>query len=120
MDQEGALSMRRFAIAVIATAALMLPAAVVAQDESPEASMGPIGVTTFDVCLAISGPVIELTPEALTQGITDGTFVIEGMSTACEGDTMADPGASEEPMDDLASEEPMDPAASPEAAESDG
>lgn len=109
--------MKRFVIAALATAALMIPAGAVAQDESPEASMGPIGVTTFDVCLAISGPVIQLTPEALTQGITDGTFVIEGMSSECENDMMADPGASEEPLDEAAMAEDE---SSPEAAESDG
>ncbi len=112
--------MKRSLIVALATAALMLPAGVLAQDESPEASMGPIGVTTFDVCLAISGPVIELTPEALTQGISDGTFVIEGMSSDCETGMMDGASASEEPMDDMASEEPMDAEASPEAAASDG
>lgn len=103
--------MKRLAIAAVAAAALLVPAGAVAQDESPEASMGPIGVTTFDVCLAISGPVIQLTPEALTQGISDGTFVIEGMSSDCEVAPMDDASASAEPMDDMAS---------PEAAESDG
>lgn len=125
--------MKRFVIAALATAALMVPASVMAQDESPEASMapdasmgteasmGPIGMDTFDVCLSISGPVIEMTPEALTQGISDGTFVIEGMSSDCEAAPMDDATASEEPMDEAtASEEPMDDMASAEPAESDG
>jgi hypothetical protein len=86
---------------------LAFPAVSVAQDESPAAegspgpaespaaSMGLLGVDTFDVCLAITGPVIELTPEALTQGISDGTFVIEGLSDQCETGLMA---PSEPPM----------------------
>ena len=52
-------------------------------------SPAPIGVDTMDVCLSITGPVIELTPEALTQGIIDGTFVINGLSDACEPSTGA-------------------------------
>ena len=49
----------------------------------------------MDVCLSITGPVILLTPEALTQGITDGTFVIKvGLSDACEPVTAASPAAS--------------------------
>jgi hypothetical protein len=103
--------MKRSVIAALAAAALLVPAGVVAQDESPEASMAPIGVTTFDVCLAISGPVIQLTPEALTQGISDGTFVIEGMSSDCENGLMGEASASDAPME---------AAESPEAVESDG
>jgi len=92
--------MRRFATITLATAllvALLVPSAAVAQEGSPEPTMVPIGVTTFDVCLAISGPVIQLTPEALTEGISDGTFVIEGLSDDCETGLMA---PSESPMPD--------------------
>jgi len=93
--------MKRLLASIVFAGALLVPAAAVAQDESPaaspEESMAPIGVDTFDVCLAISGPVIQLTPEALTQGISDGTFVIEGLSDQCETGLMA-PSAS--PMSD--------------------
>jgi hypothetical protein len=93
--------MKRLISTLLLAGALLVPAAAVAQDESPaaspEESMAPIGVDTFDVCLAISGPVIQLTPEALTQGISDGTFVIEGLSDQCETGLMA-PSAS--PMSD--------------------
>jgi hypothetical protein len=109
--------MKRVLTATLLAGALLVPAAVMAQDESPEASMAPLGVTTFDVCLAITGPVIELTPEALTQGISDGTFVIEGMSDACETGLMS-PGAS--PMasmaPDMASMAPEGAASSPMAS----
>jgi hypothetical protein len=93
--------MKRRVVITMLVGMLALPAVSVAQDaspaaeESPTASMGPIGVDTFDVCLAISGPVIQLTPEALTQGIADGTFVIEGLSDQCETGLMA---PSEPPM----------------------
>jgi len=103
--------MTRLVVTALLAGALLVPAAAVAQDESPAASMAPIGVTTFDVCLAISGPVIQLTPEALTQGIADGTFVIEGLSDQCEtglmapGESpMADEGMGEEPAESMAPE----------------
>jgi hypothetical protein len=101
------MDMKRLVATALIAGAFLVPTTVVAQDASPEASMGPIGVTTFDVCLAISGPVIQITPEALTQGITDGTFVIEGLSNACESGLMA---PEESPMAD----------ASMDAGETDG
>ncbi|MGI9579224.1 MAG: hypothetical protein ACR2OH_13565, partial [Microthrixaceae bacterium] len=73
------VSVKRIALAGTLLALLVAPASVAAQEDA-DASAAPIGVTTFDVCLAIAGPVIQLTPEALTEGITDGTFVIEGLS----------------------------------------
>ena len=94
--------MRRLMTTALLAGALLVPASALAQDESPAASMAPLGVTTFDVCLAISGPVIQLTPEALTQGIADGTFVIEGLSDQCETGLMA---PSEPPMADESSSE---------------
>jgi hypothetical protein len=61
----------------------------------------------------ISGPVIEMTAESLTQGITDGTFTINGLSTACEmSGAEASPGMS--PAAEAASPA-MSPAASPAA-----
>jgi hypothetical protein len=87
--------MTRLAVTALLACALLVPAVAVAQDESPAPSPPLIGVDTFDVCLAIRGPVIQLTPEALTQGISDGTFVIEGLSDDCETGSMA---ASPSPM----------------------
>jgi hypothetical protein len=115
--QRKEAKMKRALATTLLAGALLVPAAVLAQDESPAASMAPtgespaasmapLGVTTFDVCLAITGPVIELTPEALTQGIADGTFVIEGMSDACETG-VASPMASSAPDTSMAPEEPM-------------
>ena len=121
--------MKRLVFAVLTMAVLVLPLAVSAQSPSPAAVESPpvaaesplpatsepplIGVDTMDVCLAITGPVIELTPEALTQGIIDGTFVIEGLSTECE---VAGPMAS--PMDGVEpGASPMVPEASPMAPE---
>ena len=97
--------MKRLALAVLAAAALV-PAASSAQSPDPAAtpmvgaspapmaSQAPIGVDTMDVCLSITGPVTFLTPEALTQGIADGTFVINGLSDACEPTAGASPAAS--------------------------
>ena len=97
--------MKRLALAVLVAAALV-PATSSAQSPDPAASpmagastapmasQAPIGVDTMDVCLSITGPVILLTPESLTQGITDGTFVINGLSDACEPMAVASPGAS--------------------------
>lgn len=110
--------MKRLAVTAFLSAALLVPVAAVAQSPSPEMGASPmpaasepplIGVDTMDVCLAITGPVIELTPEALTQGISDGTFVIEGLSTECEtAGTEADASPmAEEPMTSPAAEEPM-------------
>jgi hypothetical protein len=75
-------TMRRLA-ALILTGAMVIPVAANAQSPDPDASPPIVGVDTMDVCLSITGPVIELTPEALTQGIIDGTFVINGLSTGC-------------------------------------
>jgi hypothetical protein len=70
-----------------------------------------VGVDTMEVCLSITGPVTLLTAESLTQGIIDGTFVIEGLSDACE--PMGD-GAVESAAPAPASVTPMaSPAASP-------
>jgi hypothetical protein len=116
--------MKRLALAVLAAVALV-PAASSAQSPEPDASpmvaasavpmasQGPIGVDTMDVCLSITGPVILLTPEALTQGISDGTFVINGLSDACEPVAGASPGAS--PMA-VPAESPAAPMASPAAS----
>jgi hypothetical protein len=102
---------RRLILALVA--ALVLPTAALAQSASPAASPGMVGVDTFDVCLSISGPVIEMTAESLTQGITDGTFTINGLSTACEmSGAEASPGMS--PAAEAASPA-MSPAASPAA-----
>ena len=102
--------MTRLAVTALLACALLVPASVLAQDESPEASMPLIGVTTFDVCLAISGPVIQLTPEALTQGISDGTFVIEGFSDQCETGLMA---PSTSPMADESTGDAADASMAP-------
>jgi hypothetical protein len=104
--QRKEAKMKRALATTLLVGALLVPAVVLAQDESPAASMAPLGVTTFDICLAITGPVIELTPEALTQGIADGTFVIEGMSDACETG-VASPMASSAADASMAPEEPM-------------
>ena len=97
--------MKRLALAVLLAAALV-PAASNAQSPepgaspmvgaspAPMASQALVGVDTMDVCLSITGPVILLTPEALTQGISDGTFVINGLSEACEPMAVASPAAS--------------------------
>jgi hypothetical protein len=61
-----------------------MPGAASAQSPSPAASPVMVGVDTMHVCLAIRGPVVLLTPEVLTQGINDGTFVIEGLSEDCD------------------------------------
>jgi hypothetical protein len=95
--------MRRLAVLALAATALALPGAASAQSPSPAASPVMVGVDTMHVCLAIRGPVVLLTPEVLTQGITDGTFVIEGLSEDCDTGTTASP----EPM--------ASPAASPAA-----
>jgi hypothetical protein len=94
--------MIRLAVTALLACALLVPAVAIAQDESPAPSQPLVGVDTFDVCLAIRGPVIQLTPEALTQGISDGTFVIEGLSDQCETGLMApspSPLADAEPME---------------------
>jgi uncharacterized cupredoxin-like copper-binding protein len=74
--------MRRFAMLIL-VGAMIVPGAANAQSPGAEASPPVVGVDTMDVCLSITGPVIELTPEALTQGISDGTIVINGLSTGC-------------------------------------
>ena len=98
-------------------AAMVLPTAALAQSPSPAASPAMVGTDTFDVCLSISGPVIEMTAESLTQGITDGTFTINGLSTACE---MAGAEASPEmsPATGAAASPATSPAASPAASPS--
>jgi hypothetical protein len=103
--------MTRLAVTALLACALLVPATAIAQDESPAPSPQLLGVDTFDVCLAIRGPVIQLTPEALTQGISDGTFVIEGLSDQCETGTMA---ASPSPMADAGAA--ASPVASPAAS----
>ena len=104
--------MKRLALTTALAAALLEPAAAIAQSPdpaaspapmtspAPAASQAPLGVDTMDVCLSITGPVVLLTAESLTQGIIDGTFVINGLSEACEP---------------LAAESPAAPAASPAA-----
>ena len=74
--------MRRLATLIL-MGAMIVPGAANAQSPDAEGSPPMVGVDTMDVCLSITGPVIELTPEALTQGIIDGTFVINGLSTGC-------------------------------------
>jgi uncharacterized cupredoxin-like copper-binding protein len=73
--------MRRLAMLIL-VGAMMVSGAANAQSPGTEASPPVVGVDTM-VCLSITGPVIELTPEALTQGISDGTIVINGLSTGC-------------------------------------
>ena len=76
--------MRRVA-ALIVAGALMVPTVALAQSQAPAASPAPVvGYDTMDVCLSITGPVVRLTAESLTQGIQDGTFTINGLSTDCE------------------------------------
>ncbi len=48
----------------------------------------------MDVCLSITGPVVPLTQETLTQGIIDGTFVINGLGTGCGTEEMPSPVAA--------------------------
>jgi hypothetical protein len=88
--------MKRRILAAAVTAALLVPMMASAQSESPVPGSEPplLGVDTMDVCLAITGPVTLLTAESLTQGIIDGTFVIEGLSTECETAVTTEPGAS--------------------------
>jgi uncharacterized cupredoxin-like copper-binding protein len=74
--------MRRLSMLIL-VGAMIVPGAANAQSPGAEASPPVVGVDTMDVCLSITGPVIELTPEALTQGISDGTIVINGLSTGC-------------------------------------
>jgi hypothetical protein len=95
-------------LTLMLAAAMVLPTAAVAQ--SPGASPGMVGVDTFDVCLSISGPVIEMTAESLTQGVMDGTFTINGLSTACETT-----GAAASPEMSPATDAAASPAASPAA-----
>ena len=122
--------MKRTVLTAALAVALLVPAAVIAQSPDPAASPGPmtspgaaesqapLGVDTMDVCLSISGPVVLMTAESLTQGIIDGTFVINGLSEACGPSAMASPAA---PMASPAAAmsspaAPMaSPAASPEA-----
>jgi hypothetical protein len=81
-DEE--VQMRRVA-ALIVAGALMVPTVALAQSQAPAASPAPVvGYDTMDVCLSITGPVVRLTAESLTQGVQDGTFTINGLSTGCE------------------------------------
>ena len=59
--------------------------------------------------------VLLLTAESLTQGIIDGTFVINGLSEACAPSAAASPAASSAAEAPAASAAPM---ASPEASAS--
>jgi hypothetical protein len=100
------LAMTRWVLAAVVASALLVPTAMSAQSPAPaaspmaESSAAPmaspalVGVDTMDVCLSITGPVILLTPESLTQGIIDGTFVIDGLSDACEPMAAASPAAA--------------------------
>jgi hypothetical protein len=84
--------MKRKTLLALALGASLVPGVAIAQSESPAPSPAemtsatdqPLGTDTMDVCLAISGPVVELTPEDLNQGIIDGVFVIVAMSSGCE------------------------------------
>lgn len=104
--------MKRLTLTAVIAAALLVPGAASAQSESPAASPTPqpLGVDTMHVCLAITGPVTLLTAETLTQGITDGVFVIEGLSTECEVGINEDAG---EPSIDEAGAEPPEGSPSP-------
>ena len=108
--------MKRLVLTTPMAAALLVPAAVLAQSPDPAASpavpigsrvpppmttQAPLGADTMDVCLSITGPVVLMTAESLTQGIIDGTFVINGLSDACE------PLVTASPMADAASPVPM-------------
>jgi hypothetical protein len=66
-------------LAALLAAAMLVPGTTTAQSPSPEASPPLVGIDTRDVCVTITGPVTLLTVEALTQGIVDGTFTIEGL-----------------------------------------
>jgi len=103
--------MKRLTLTAAMAAALLAPGAVSAQSESPEATPQLIGVDTMDVCLAITGPVTLLTAETLTQGIIDGIFVIEGLSTGCDVGMETDPG--ETPTDEAGAEPPTEASPSP-------
>jgi hypothetical protein len=122
-SQQRRSEMKRLAFAALVAAALM-PVASSAQSPEPAASpiagmsaepmasQAPIGVDTMDVCISITGPVTLLTAESLTQGIIDGTFVINGLSDACQPVVEASPGASMTvPLASVAA-----PMASPEAS----
>ncbi len=89
--------MRRVA-ALILVGAMMVPTMALAQSQAPGASPAPVvGYHTMDVCLSITGPVVRLTAESLTQGIQDGTFTINGLSTGCETTAVELPPVSAAP-----------------------
>ena len=46
----------------------------------------------MDVCLTITGPVVLLTPETLTEGFADGTFTIDAITDCSQPDASPDAG----------------------------
>jgi hypothetical protein len=85
--------MRRLATAIL-FGAMAVAGTANAQSPAPEASPPLVGVDTMEVCLSITGPVVLLTPESLTQGIIDGTFVIEAVNAECGTGAEPSPAAA--------------------------
>jgi hypothetical protein len=72
--------MRRLAVLCV-IGVMLVPG--VALGQSPKETAPLVGVSTTDMCLTITGPVVPVTAESLTQGIIDGVFTIDDVGGAC-------------------------------------
>ena len=96
--------MRRLAMLSL-VGALAFPGATLAQSAEPSPII--VGFGSMDVCLTITGPVVLLTPETLTEGFADGTFTIDAITDCSQPDASPDAGVAPSPV--------PEPSASPAA-----
>ena len=94
--------MRKLVAMLSLVGALAVPAAAAAQSAEPSPIL--VGFGSMDVCLTITGPVVLMTPETLTQGFADGTFTIDAIVECAAPD--ASPEASAAPAAPEASASP--------------
>ena len=80
--------MRKLAM-VSLVAALALPAATLAQSAEPSPVL--VGFGSQEVCLTITGPVVLMTPETLTEGFANGTFTIDAITDCSLAGASPDP-----------------------------
>ena len=94
--------MRKLLATLSLVGALAVPAVAAAQSAEPSPIL--VGFGSMDVCLTITGPVVLMTPETLTQGFADGTFTIDAIVECATPD--ASPEASAGPAAPEASASP--------------
>ena len=94
--------MRKLLATLSLVGALAVPATAAAQSAEPSPIL--VGFGSMDVCLTITGPVVLMTPETLTEGFADGTFTIDAIVDCAAPD--ASPGASVGPAAPEASASP--------------